>query len=66
MPFPQTTQELLAAGYKFDNDANCRGCGASIEWWITPKHKRMPMDVHADDTVEPHWSTCPEAKEFKK
>jgi hypothetical protein len=66
MPFPETTTELVNAGYRFDNGANCRGCGASVEWWITPKGKRMPMDVDADGNCEPHWSTCPNAKEFRK
>jgi hypothetical protein len=66
MPFPETTQELIAAGYKFDNDSHCSGCGASIEWWITPKGKRMPMDVGESGNVESHFSTCPKAKQFRK
>ena len=66
MPFPETIDELKAAGYKFLNDSNCRGCGFAIEWWETPKGKKMPMDVLADGTCESHWGTCPKAKEFRK
>jgi len=66
MPFPETTQELVQQGYKFDNQANCRGCGAAIEWWITPRNKKMPMDVDADGNAESHWANCPAAKEFRK
>jgi hypothetical protein len=43
MPFPQTLDELRAAGYRFNLDAHCRGCGARIEWWITPGR-----EAHAD------------------
>jgi hypothetical protein len=66
MPFPETTTELVASGYKFDNDANCRGCGERIEWWVTPNGKKLPMDVDADGNAEAHWSNCPNAKDFRK
>lgn len=66
MPFPETTAELEAAGYKFLNDANCSGCGAAIQWWQTPKGKRMPMDVDLDGNCESHFSTCPKSKDFRK
>jgi len=45
MPIPEKREDLVAMGYVFDNEANCRGCGAQIEWWITPKCKKMPMSV---------------------
>lgn len=68
MPFPKTSDELKAAGYSFDNDATCRGCGADIEWWTTPSGKRMPMDPMDRGTSEArsHWSTCPDAPSFRK
>ncbi len=66
MPFPETTDELVKAGYKFDAEAKCRGCGDTIEWWITPRNKKMPMDVDPEGNVESHWSNCPNAKEFRK
>jgi len=66
MPFPTTIDEMRTAGYVFDNEATCRGYGARIEWWKTPREKNMPMDVDADGNCEPHWGTCPKAKDFKK
>ena len=63
MPFPKTDTELTAQGYAFENKAKCRGCGADIEWWLTPKGKHIPLDAA---TLETHWSTCPKAKDFRK
>jgi hypothetical protein len=63
MPFPKTKQELLEAGYEYSNSGKCRGCGAGIAWYLTPKGKRMPLD---ERTFEPHWATCPKAKDFRK
>jgi hypothetical protein len=57
--------ELRAAGYTFDNDAHCRGCGAAIEWWKTPKGKMIPMDVTPEGDCEAHWANCPKAKDFR-
>jgi hypothetical protein len=65
MPFPATLEELKAAGYVFDNDSACRGCGGPIQWWKTPKGKFMPMDVDLDGNSKPHWATCPNAKDFR-
>lgn len=66
MPFPETVTELVAAGYKYESDSHCTGCGAAIEWYRTPKGKMMPMDVDKDGNCEPHWGTCPKAKDFRK
>jgi len=75
---PQNREELVAMGYVFDNDACCRGCGAPIEWWVTPRGKKMPMSVQEVKEGEgffakvtgfirvPHWSDCPEASAFRK
>jgi hypothetical protein len=63
MTFPTTEREFTDQGYVFDNKAKCRGCGADIEWWITPKQKHMPVDP---GTMIPHWKTCPNAKDFRK
>jgi hypothetical protein len=59
---PKTREDLEAAGYIFLDQAKCRGCGAAIVWFSTPKGKRMPFDRA---TFEPHWASCPQAKEFK-
>ena len=70
-PKPRTREDLVAVGYLFSGSAKCKGCGAAIEWWMTParsdrvKARRMPFDVLKDGTLEPHWDHCPQVKEFK-
>jgi hypothetical protein len=49
MPLPEKKEALEAAGWVFDNEAKCSGCGAPVEWWITPNGKKMPMRVWALD-----------------
>lgn len=73
MPIPNTSNELRAMGYQFDNESNCRGCGERIEWWITPRGKKMPMTVQHPDPLHkteeirvPHWSVFPNAEDFRK
>lgn len=68
MPFPQTLNELKAANYSFSDYATCRGCGADLEWWITPSGKKIPMDpmTSGDSKAVPHWSTCSNADDFRK
>jgi len=68
MPFPKTLDELREAGYKYENGTDCKGCGAPIEFWRSPKRgdkgdKLIPMDY---GTAMPHWSTCPVADQFRK
>lgn len=61
----ETPEELTAAGYTFSNTSRCSGptCGAEIEWWRTPLNKAIPLDA---ETLEPHFSTCPDVKRFRK
>jgi hypothetical protein len=78
MAIPEKKADLEAFGYVFDNKAKCRGCGAEIEWWITPRGKKMPMSVQIvretgspispvkEYRRVPHWSDCPNAKDFRK
>lgn len=63
MPFPKTDTELNQAGYSFEQKTTCRACKKEIEFWLTPKGKHIPLDA---GTLEPHWSTCPNANEFRK
>ena len=44
------------------NIPRCRGCNAQIRWIKTPKGKTMPQNLDGS----PHWSTCPNAKDFHK
>lgn len=62
MAFPKTEQELALQGYKFKNSGHCSGCNAEIAWYETPRGKMMPLD---EGTLEPHWSTCPKAEQFR-
>jgi hypothetical protein len=68
MPFPKTRDALIAAGYRFDNHAKCRGCQAEIEWWITPKGSKMPFDLmqRGESEAIAHFATCPAAEEFRR
>jgi len=61
----KTDGDLRAAGYRFDRNGVCTGpnCRKKIEWWLTAKGKWMPIDP---GTMEPHWSTCVDRKQFKK
>jgi hypothetical protein len=47
MPIPDTSDGLRAAGYQYKDKAHCRGCGAEIEWWITPNGHNMPISLVA-------------------
>ncbi len=47
----------------------CRSCRASIGFALTNKNKKwIPFNAYGQNTgiVEPHWSTCPNAKDFRK
>jgi hypothetical protein len=68
MAYPKNFAEMKAQNYKFDNDAECRGCGDAIEWWITPNGKKMPMNpmTCSESPAVPHWSTCSDAPSFRK
>ena len=68
MPFPKDWDELKAAGYIFDNDAECRGCGDSIMWFKTPNGKSIPMNPmqRGTDPAVAHWATCSDPPERKK
>ena len=67
MAFPKTLDELRAAGYKFLEHRKCIGntCNQQIEFWQTPKGKKIPLDVDAKGNVEPHFSSCPDVKQFR-
>lgn len=67
MAFPKTLEELKAQGYKFLEHISCRGehCEAQIEFWETPRGKKMPFDVDAKGNISPHWATCPDAETFR-
>ena len=67
MPIPKTLNELKTAGYIFENESTCKGCGDDLEWWTTPSGKKIPMNPMAGDSpAVAHWSTCIESDSFRK
>lgn len=44
----------------------CRTCGAEVLWVLTPKGKRLIVDLPDDDAIRTtsHWLTCPDAREW--
>jgi len=41
----------------------CRTCGATIQWIVTKRQKRMPVDVPERTS---HFATCPDADKWRK
>lgn len=68
MAFPQSLDEMKSADYKFSGDGVCRGCGQDIEWWETPRGKKLPMDPMKQGSTPavPHWQTCSEGESFRR
>lgn len=70
MPFPKTRDELVAARYRFESHARCKGvhCGAEIEYWRSwPNDKRMPFNLmpEGNSPAVTHFTDCPDAEEFR-
>lgn len=69
MPIPNRRDDLQSFGYSFLNLSHCSGCNAQIEWWSTPRGKKMPFNVvksGENEFLEPHWGTCPVADKFRR
>ena len=62
MALPTTIDELRQQNYKYSGDSECKACGADIEWWETPRGKKIPMN---HGTAIAHWSTCPNVADFR-
>ena len=68
MRLPESRAELEIAGYSFSNTAKCRSCPKRIEWWWTPKKRKLPFSVLHTGAVErivPHFWDCPAAKAYR-
>ena len=68
MAFPQTSDELKAFGYTFEGHGRCSACGCEIEWYLTPRSKKLPvLRMHkGSDPVTPHWSAgCTQSSLFQ-
>lgn len=63
MAFPRTLEEMAKMGYSHQGSGQCRSCSEPLDWWSTPKGKKIPMDR---GTATPHWTTCPNAENFRR
>jgi hypothetical protein len=68
MSFPKTREEMEAANYMRNGTEMCKGCGAAMEFWITPEMKAIPMNPMPQPTSNAisHFATCPYAARFRK
>jgi hypothetical protein len=68
MPFPNTRQALREHGYEFDHTKVCPSCNVTIEMWITPRDRMMPLDFKRNDRneeiCEPHFATCKDPAQY--
>lgn len=48
---------LRARGWRFSADGHCKvaGCGAMVEYWVTPGKKGVALDYIG---LQPHWISC--------
>jgi hypothetical protein len=68
MSFPKNRTEMLAQGYTPAGRDRCRSCAVTIEFWITPQRKRIPMNVMPTPSSQAvsHYATCPEPERFRR
>lgn len=80
MSLPDTFPDLACAGYRHNGSGHCTACGALIEWFWTPKNRKMPFSLKTEMMIsedamyatpsmtryEPHWASCPQADRFRK
>jgi hypothetical protein len=66
MAIPEKRADLESFGYSKLSDSHCSGCGAPIEWWETPRKRKMPFTVRADGTLVTHFFDCPKRKDFQR
>lgn len=62
MPEPKTPEFWKAKGYSYVIQGRCPACAADVEIWLAPGGNEVPIDPAS---FEPHFSTCPKAKEYR-
>jgi hypothetical protein len=66
--FPKILGELRTMGYKFEGHGRCNSCRVEIEWWLTPRAKKLPLNLmqKESDAVKPHWAaSCEQSSLFR-
>ena len=50
-------QKLRDAGWRYSSRGPCKvaGCNVTVEFWITPSKKGVPLDYIG---LMPHWFSC--------
>jgi hypothetical protein len=81
MPVPNEFTDLQLAGYRYAGDGVCAKCRRPLQWFITPKNRRMPFSLVNDVMVgpdgelypkpsltklEPHFAACAFAADFRR
>jgi hypothetical protein len=68
MPFPANRKEMEDRGFIRKSYTRCKGCGDSMEFWITPSGHHIPMNPMpmAESPAVSHYVSCPKAEEFRK
>lgn len=64
MPQPKTAEYWRAQGYTLSPlQSQCHGCYLIVDVWVKDQSGLTVM-VNPD-TFEPHWASCPNAKQFR-
>lgn len=59
-------------GYRYNGESHCRGCGATILWFVSPNKKNMPFNVipgtenEDPQKLECHFGRCTSAAQFRQ
>jgi hypothetical protein len=63
---PKTAESWTKRGYLFHKFGTCDACLAKVEFWWTPGPKNRKRLIPIDTaTMEAHFASCPQAKEFR-
>lgn len=68
LEWPITRQQLYKCGWTREMQIErrkCKRCPKTIEFWRTPDQKLHPIEERPDGQLVSHFSTCPNAGEFR-
>lgn len=61
----KTAETWTASGYLFHCFGRCDACMSPVEFWWAPRTQSL-QEADASATMEAHYATCAEAKEFRQ